>query len=185
MSDEPDKDYEKGGYLQLAKMIKSIEDSINTDENGEAYVDISDLLGAAPGSPDNRPKYYDLVSYINNEISQQPDAKRRIEQVRQADKSITPRPPGFGGVKINPKELVLPTLSIHDQISELERIGEAIEEGVLDETHKSIVMTEVYGLRDLTYRDNTAANGNDADISAIELRNRRLEEVIKRLERGG
>lgn len=184
-SSERDNSYEKKGYVQLADMIKGVEESIGTDENGETYVDVSDLLGASPAKEGKRSSYYDLVSYINNEMLQQPEAKRRIELIQQMRKHDVARQPGLETGKINPRELVLPTLSVHDQISELERIGEAIDEGVLDDKHKNVVVAEVYGLREVIGRDEPAANrGDDADRSATELRNRSLDGVIQRLERG-
>ena len=50
-------------------------------------------------------------------------------------------------VKPEPEEdLVLPSLSVSDQIAELERIIEGIKEHVFDREHMEIIKKEVYGL---------------------------------------
>ena len=92
-------------------------------------------------------------------------------------------------VKFNEKDLVLPKLSIADQISELERIIEGLKEQVFDENHKEVVLQEIYGLsvyierssKDLRKRKITL---NQTEQSLWALRQQRLDEAMGLINTG-
>ena len=92
-------------------------------------------------------------------------------------------------VKFNEKDLVLPKLSIADQISELERIIEGLKEQVFDENHREVVLQEVYGLsayierssKDLRKRKITL---NQTEQSLWALRQQRLDEAMSLINAG-
>jgi hypothetical protein len=82
--------------------------------------------------------------------------------------------------KINIKDLVLPSLSISDQISELERIIEGLNEKIFDSEHLEIVAEEVYGLQMVVENEQKAKKAaiSELERSLIALRNQRLSDAL-------
>ncbi|MDE1811121.1 MAG: hypothetical protein KGH66_03705 [Candidatus Micrarchaeota archaeon] len=74
--------------------------------------------------------------------------------------------------KINTRSLVLPNLSVSDQLVELERIAQGLKEGVFDQDQLSVIRQEVMGLAQ-TVRQ--AAQSHDSISTA---RDQRLSEVL-------
>ncbi|MGC8676452.1 MAG: hypothetical protein ACP5T3_02975 [Candidatus Micrarchaeia archaeon] len=72
------------------------------------------------------------------------------------------------------KGLVLPTLSINDQISDLEKIDEGLKERVFDEEQLRIIKLEANGLARLIAEGKQPA----APMDLAELRNALLKEVL-------
>ncbi len=72
------------------------------------------------------------------------------------------------------KGLVLPKLSLSDQISDLEKIKEGLEERVFDEKHLKIIKLETEGLSKLIAQGRQP----NAPTDLAELRNRLLKEVL-------
>lgn len=116
---------------------------------------------------------------VANELSQM--AKRLA--------SMTPDIQEFTRKKINTKDLVLPTLSIADQISELERIIEGLNERVFDAEHIKVVSQEVYGLRQVVAGQKKKMKPREGtqslEQSLWELRDQRLNEASSLLEQSG
>lgn len=81
----------------------------------------------------------------------------------------------------NNEELVLPKLSLADQISELESINAGIESNVFDSEQIDIVRKEVAGLSEALGRKPAE---NDPQKDLISLRNERLRMAIKKLGLG-
>ena len=90
-------------------------------------------------------------------------------------------------VKINIKDLVLPSLSISDQISELERIIEGLNEHVFDNEHIEIVAEEVYGLQQYINIGKKAKGKKqqvpELERSLEELRDQRLTDAVSLLSK--
>jgi hypothetical protein len=89
--------------------------------------------------------------------------------------------------KVNMKELVLPSLSIADQVSELERIIEGVRENVFDEEQYDIVLQEVYGMERVVEQDRKRLKGkpptdNELELSLYEVRDQRLLEAATLLK---
>ena len=85
--------------------------------------------------------------------------------------------------KVDVEQMVLPSLSMSDQIAELERIIEGIKENIFDADHFEIVMEEVYALVKTVNERKKRMKKSGARVSALEqslwlLRDRRLEEAI-------
>jgi hypothetical protein len=92
--------------------------------------------------------------------------------------------------RINLKELVLPSLSMADQISELERIIEGIRENAFDQEHMTIVVEEVYGLQKyLAMQDKEQKRKriepSPLEQSLIALREQRLNDAFLELKQRG
>ncbi len=75
------------------------------------------------------------------------------------------------------KGLVLPTLSINDQLSDLEKINEGLDEGVFNEEQLEIIRLEANGLARLIAEGKQA----NAPSDLAELRNRLLKEIIDKV----
>ncbi|MGI0100224.1 MAG: hypothetical protein ACREBH_00660 [Candidatus Micrarchaeaceae archaeon] len=77
-------------------------------------------------------------------------------------------------------DLVLPTLSPGDQISEIERVIEGLQEHVFNEEQLDIVRKELYGLRAAISKEGSgmAPNTSAIEESLLQLRDRRLVEAI-------
>ena len=85
--------------------------------------------------------------------------------------------------KVDVEQMVLPSLSMSDQIAELERIIEGIKENIFDADHFEIVMEEVYALVKTVDDRKKRMKKDGARVSALEqslwlLRDKRLEEAI-------
>ena len=97
-----------------------------------------------------------------------------------------PRIKGFDIKKINESDLVLPNLSMADQISELEKILEGLKENVFDDKHIGVVIEELYGLADVTNQEKRRLKKNRISMSQLEqslwaLRDDRLNTAISLL----
>jgi uncharacterized protein YoaH (UPF0181 family) len=84
--------------------------------------------------------------------------------------------------RIKISDLVLPSLSLADQISEVERIIEGLREGVFDKEHMEIVSQEIFGLQQVVdqmrkEQKGTAAETGTLEKSLTELRDQRLSEA--------
>ena len=97
-----------------------------------------------------------------------------------------PKIKGFDIKKINESDLVLPNLSMADQISELEKILEGLKENVFDDKHIGVVIEELYGLADVTNQEKRRLKKNRISMSQLEqslwaLRDDRLNTAISLL----
>ena len=160
-------------YDELAETVSNIDAASSATERAAIKIDVSGLFSS--GQP-QKVKYDDLLAKIEGvesrraifgaqKSAQQPQPEMRggkspfEEQVEkavtpaaggpQADLQVPQTPAALKGIKVKKvslKDLVLPNLSLPDQVSELERIIESVREGVLDREHIDVVKQEVYGL---------------------------------------
>jgi len=91
---------------------------------------------------------------------------------------------------VNIKDLVLPSLSISDQVSELERIIEGLRASAFDQDHLSVVAEEVYGLRQEVNRlvremKKKQAEMNPLDKTLWTMREERLNDAVLLLKAQG
>jgi hypothetical protein len=89
--------------------------------------------------------------------------------------------------RINLKDLVLPNLSLADQISELERVIEGLRESVFDANHITVLSQEVFGLQQAV---NAAKRSQKTKLNSLEqslwdLRDQRLADAIVLLKQHG
>jgi hypothetical protein len=82
--------------------------------------------------------------------------------------------------RIKGGKFILPTLSLQDQISELEKISEGIDEQVFSEEQMKIIKEEVRGLEEKLKTEKISVS-DEFQKSLIALRNQRLNEVIKKI----
>ncbi len=93
--------------------------------------------------------------------------------------------------RVNINDLVLPNLSLADQISELERISEGLRGMMFDQDHLGIVKEEVYGLQQVVNQEKKKSKGKSSlpagslEQSMRELRDERLADVELLLDKGG
>ena len=85
--------------------------------------------------------------------------------------------------KVDVDQMVLPGLSMSDQIAELERIIEGVRENIFDAEHFEIVMEEVYSLVKAVNDRKKKIKKSGAQASALEqslwlMRDKRLHEAI-------
>ena len=133
-------------------------------------------------------------SFFGREKEKKPEETKKtsagIELGAIAEKlgSIKTNIPDITRKRINTKYLVLPNLSIADQISELERITEGLKENVFDPDHIDIVVQEIYGLQQVVNdakKKSKKEELNSLEQSLWELRDQRLAEAISLLQRNG
>ncbi|MEM0154487.1 MAG: hypothetical protein QW814_01480 [Methanothrix sp.] len=200
----------KSEYEQVVAYIKDIEAS--SQKPAQVSINISKLFDAPENSSPHT--YLDLLNKIDSIESSRGGQRIRSQKtvpkesqliasgVEQASKAATvptaeqqsfevpeSKPQYKIKVKFNEKDLVLPKLSIADQISELERIIEGLKEQVFDENHKEIVLQEIYGLsaymekssKDLRKRKITL---NQTEQSLWALRQQRLDEAMSLINAG-
>ncbi len=200
----------KSEYEQAVAYIKGIEASSQKPQ--QSSIDVSKLFETDENS--NSHTYLDLLSRIDSIESGRGGQRIRsqktmpkesqliasgVEQSGKASAVPTAEQQSFEvpeskpqpkiKVKFNEKDLVLPKLSIADQISELERIIEGLKEQVFDENHKEVVMQEIYGLsahiekssKDLRKRKMTL---NQTEQSLWALRQQRLDEAMSLINAG-
>lgn len=82
--------------------------------------------------------------------------------------------------KVGEGDLVLPRLSVTDQIGELEKIITGLKEGAFDQDQLDIVEDELYGLAKALRKGRAQPVVAESNLTA--LRNQRLREATKELE---
>ena len=200
----------KSEYEQVVAYIKGVEASSQKPQ--QSSIDVSKLFDVQENSSPHT--YLDLLSRIDAIESSRGGQRIRsqktmpkesqliasgVEQSSRASAVPTAEKQSFEvpeskpqpkiKIKFNEKDLVLPKLSIADQISELERIIEGLKEQVFDENHREVVLQEVYGLsayierssKDLRKRKITL---NQTEQSLWALRQQRLEEAMSLINAG-
>ncbi|MEM0149620.1 MAG: hypothetical protein QXW10_01850 [Candidatus Micrarchaeaceae archaeon] len=93
--------------------------------------------------------------------------------------------PQFRVKHVNASELVLPNLTLADQIAELERIIEGLKEGVFDMEHMEIVKEEVYGLSEIVgemKKKGAQPAKSELEKSLFDLRDQRLSDAVALLK---
>ncbi|MEM0148520.1 MAG: hypothetical protein QXY10_02900 [Candidatus Micrarchaeaceae archaeon] len=113
------------------------------------------------------------------------EAKKELKEITQ---KIEMKKHFFNFRNTKLEDLVLPNLSITDQISELERIIEGLKENVFDNEHLEIIKEEIYGLADEINRNMKKMKKekvavSEYDQAALELRNQRLNDAITLIEK--
>ncbi|MEM3208346.1 MAG: hypothetical protein QXE33_00240 [Candidatus Micrarchaeaceae archaeon] len=82
--------------------------------------------------------------------------------------------------KVKVGKLILPTLSLQDQLSELEKINEGLDENVFNDEQLKVIRQEVFGLAEtLRYEKPKSLDAFQASLAAM--RAKRLEEAEARL----
>ncbi len=169
-------------YKSIVERIRAAETYANTAENIEVRIDMSGMIGGTPGTA-KRPSYSDTLRYIDSKFKGAVVSRPvRTEVIYEGGAQEAPARQKVKKININMGELVLPTLSVADQISELERITIAISEQVLDERHMQVIAEEAYGLKRAV---ETSSDVSGMDSAMRTLRDRRLSEVISKIDMEG
>ena len=130
------------------------------------------------------------------ELAQLPVAQKESpnvyagKELAALSKALPVRIPRFGAhrfKKANAADLVLPNLSLADQIAELERILEGINSGVVHGDDIGTARDELYGLvEQVNLEKKKLTKGKPPspdDYAALQLRDKRIEDVMAALER--
>ncbi len=99
------------------------------------------------------------------------------------DLLIIPKINGVTNRKIDQKYMVLPSLSVSDQITELERIIEGIKENIFDSGHFEVVTEEVISLINVVNNlkkelKKKRINLGEFEVSLWQIRDQRLNEAM-------
>lgn len=81
---------------------------------------------------------------------------------------------------VSPSGLVLPTLSLQDQLSELDQIEAGLDKGVFDSEQKKTIVSEVVGLDAVAAKEVTEGMGDDAK-GLISLRDYKIRDIKHKL----
>ncbi len=90
--------------------------------------------------------------------------------------------------KINYDDLVLPSLPISDQISELNRINDGLRNNIFDHDHIIIVIQEVYGIKKLSDKEKSDLGSKmsklgDAEKALLSARDDKITEGINLIDK--
>ncbi len=121
-------------------------------------------------------------------IAEEEAAKKELESIKAKLGEIAPAIKEMRRKRVSTKDLVLPSLSLSDQIAELERIVEGVKENIFDEEHLEIVKQEVYGLNAVAEKAERDRKRSKAQIessvedSLITIRQQRLNDAMNLLQ---
>jgi hypothetical protein len=82
--------------------------------------------------------------------------------------------------KVGANALVMPRLSLQDQLSELDKIDEGLGSGAFNEDQKRMIASEIAGLDALSSREDAGAAGDDLK-ELVALRARRISDIKSKL----
>ncbi len=77
-------------------------------------------------------------------------------------------------------ELVMPKLSVQDQLSDLEKIKEGLNENVFNDEQLGIIVDEIKGMSQISAREDTSRMSAD-QRELVLMRNQRIKEIKGRL----
>ncbi len=77
-------------------------------------------------------------------------------------------------------QLVMPKLSLQDQLSDLEKIREGLDENVFDKEQISIIREEIGGMSQILAREDASTMGSE-QRELVQARNQRVKEIKGRL----
>jgi len=178
-----------GSYTQLVELIESVEGGRQKAKEvqkqkapePQEHIIMSGLEQAKYSNP--------VPSFTAKE---EEAARKEFEALKEKLGGIAPKIRELKRPRVKSGDLVLPTLSLTDQISELERIIEGIKENIFDKEHLDIVKLEVFGLNEIIERSERAkrkqakaANAEAAttiEESLVQVRNQRLAEAVTLLQ---
>lgn len=88
-----------------------------------------------------------------------------------------------GVEKKKEEELVMPRLSLQDQLSDLEKIDEGLDEGVFSEEQTSVIVEEVNALSSISTREDISGFSEEQKEIAL-IRNAKIREIKDKLKIG-
>lgn len=127
------------------------------------------------------------VQQANVQLSNEPGTSKEVLEATKEIKNIV----GSAGKEfertvkkeiknIRGGKLILPSLSLQDQISDLEKMSEGIDEHVFTEEQLNMIRYEVNGLADKIKFEKPIGK-DDFQMSLIALRDKKLAEVLKKV----
>ena len=183
----------KSTYIDLMEIIDAIESrkkAPRASATVQGPVQPSHLITAGVSQVGNSNIIPEIKQpTVQNEVPAQqqfvqPNAKAEaVQEMKEATAEMPSKQMIKASIKrINMKDLVLPSVSMSDQISELERIIEGLKENVFDEEHLDIVIQEVYGLSQYVEKADKDLKKRHIELSQLErslwqIRDQRLKEA--------
>ncbi|MGC8710363.1 MAG: hypothetical protein ACP5RF_02015 [Candidatus Micrarchaeia archaeon] len=160
----------------------AISNRLDIEEYG--YEKAADMLGKAELKVEaQRPLVQQAVPQFNKEPGVEKEvleATKEIKDIvgsagREFEKTVKKEVKNIKGGK-----LILPSLSLQDQISDLEKMSEGIDEHVFTDDQINMIRYEVNGLSDKIKFEKVPSN-DEFQMSLIALRNQKLAEVLKKV----
>ncbi len=183
----------KSTYIDLMELIDTIESrkkAPRASATVQGPVQPSHLITAGVSQVGNSNIIPEIKQpHAQNEVPVQqqfvqPNTKAEaVQEMKEATAEMPSKQMIKASIKrINMKDLVLPSVSMSDQISELERIIEGLKENVFDEEHLDIVIQEVYGLSQYVEKADKDLKKRHIELSQLErslwqIRDQRLKEA--------
>ena len=191
----------RSSYREALKTISAVENTKHIEPKrraqGQPHLAMAGVQQAAtsqfvPSMPTTpQAPQAPQTSPVPQQQFEQPQIKTKVEEEAKQFAARMPLQKVTVNVKrLNMKELVLPSLSMADQISELERIIEGIHESVFDQDHITIVVEEVYGLQQSIEKQEKDLKKKHIELSPLEqsllaLREQRINEAMLELKQRG
>ena len=120
------------------------------------------------------PNVLDKITEKKKEV-----AKELEDMIKAETRARAPEPEKVNETPAPKKEaLVLPELSLQDQVRELEKIELGLDQGVFESIQLEIIKREVAGLKEAA---GNIVPADDFQKNLVQIRNSRLSEVSKRL----
>ncbi len=194
----------KLSYPEASKIIDSVSGGANegvmvikSDQIMSSMLDIKEIdyenalsvLGNVPTNEGERRVEVKKPSVTPSEGAGKEVANQEVEEAAKAITNIV----GIATKKVEEDvtkeftrirkgKLLLPTLSLQDQINELTSISEGLDENVFDSWHMDIIKYEVSGLTEYVKYEKTKET-DEFNKMLIKLRDSKLDEVNEKLKR--
>lgn len=143
--------------------------------SGLAQAKYAEILPTGPAAPQQRQPGKPSAEAV------QRHKENIFKELNKVARKFGARQPSMKKKKIKTEALVLPNLSLTDQIAELERIIEGLNEMVFDQEHLAVITEEIRGLRQTAVDEAKAKRRdklNSLEQSLWDLRNQRLTDAI-------
>ncbi|MEM3227869.1 MAG: hypothetical protein QXK65_02905 [Candidatus Micrarchaeaceae archaeon] len=135
-------------------------------------------------------KYSNPIPHGSFAAMEEEKAKEELKELKEKFGGIAPKLKELKRPRAKSSDLVLPTLSLTDQISELERIIEGVKSNIFDKEHMEIVKLEVFGLdsivekaaRERKKQAKQQAEKSELEESLVSVRNQRLADAVALLQ---
>ena len=161
--------------VESAKLVKGIE---KQPETGKAPEEAA--KPAAQQKPKEKPTRHapEVLARITERRKEVAKELEQMIKVEAKPKVAEPMEAEERKPEPQKESLVMPGLSLQDQIRELEKIGMGLDQGVFESIQLEIIKKEVAGLKAVMGEITPA---DDFQKNLVQIRNSRLSEVSKKL----
>lgn len=189
---ESEQPQRRGANLSVQKALSDVEAPKEYDaESREALIEEMERLGPQEGTVEKEP------SAVSQQAGKIAVAGSRVKRVLEKDIGVaaTDLSRALKGVegemgkvvkqrprRVKAEEAVITTLSLQDQVSELEKISMGLDASVFSDEQLKIIGMELNALKDYTRREKVP--DTEFERNLISVRNSRLEEALAKMKAG-